>query len=38
MVLDGYYNSLLGFRVIGATGGFLKANGTIDNSTYLTSH
>ena len=38
MVLDGYYNSLLGFRVIGASGGFLKANGTIDNSTYLTSH
>ena len=38
MVLNGYYNSLLGFRVIGATGGFLKANGTIDNSTYLTSH
>ena len=38
MVLDGYYNSSLGFRVIGATGGFLKANGTIDNSTYLTSH
>lgn len=38
MVLDGYYNSLLGFRVIGATGGFLKANGTIDHNTYLTSH
>lgn len=38
MVLDGYYNSLSGFRVIGAKGGFLKANGTIDNSTYLTSH
>lgn len=38
MVLDGYYNSLSGFRVIGASGGFLKANGTIDNSTYLTSH
>lgn len=38
MVLDGYYNSLLGFRVMGASGGFLKANGTIDNSTYLTSH
>lgn len=38
MVLDGYYNSLLGFRVIGATGGFLKANGTIDYNTYLTSH
>ena len=38
MVLDGYYNSVLGFRVIGASGGFLKANGTIDNSTYLTSH
>ena len=38
MVLDGYYNSLLGFRVIRATGGFLKANGTIDHNTYLTSH
>ena len=38
MVLDGYYNSSSGFRVIGASGGFLKANGTIDNSTYLTSH
>ena len=38
MVLDGYYNSLSGFRIIGAKGGFLKANGTIDNSTYLTSH
>lgn len=38
MVLDGYYNSSLGFRVIGASGGFLKANGTVDNNTYLTSH
>jgi hypothetical protein len=34
---DGYAIATTGFKVTGQTG-FLKANGTIDNSTYLTSY
>ena len=35
---DGYAVAQTGYKVVGATGGFLKANGTIDTNTYLTSY
>lgn len=35
---DGYAIARTGYKVTGATGGFLKANGTIDTNTYLTSY
>ena len=36
---DGYAIANTGFKVVGGTGsGFLKANGTIDTNTYLTSY
>lgn len=35
---DGYAIAQTGYKITGATGGFLKADGTIDTNTYLTSY